>query len=180
MSKATNIYAGIIVGAIFIFFVIVPAFNAHSFVGNEIVDAEELRLNFYSDGWEGSTVVDKVPFSYTGFMLAVLASNLFWAGYGLASLIAAIIILREYDKGSIIEIFKKWKTEEVDAGDRAIAPVAVIYTMLIWPLVVLYYLLKYFFIATWWCFTEGMLFLVLAIDKVVPTVSVRINKKREE
>ena len=109
------------------------------------------------------------------FMLSVLASELFWVGYGLFSLVMATMILRSCEGTAwVIEMIKDQKEwDKTNWGDRA-AGILLIFcgTMLVWPIVTLVLFIKW----TAMAFMLLLRLIIIGADKMVPNVSVKLKK----
>jgi hypothetical protein len=108
-------------------------------------------------------------------MLKVLASNLFWVGYGIASLFMAVILLRSCEgaKWMIEALSNSDKWENTSGDDKIGCLLFFLGTMAFWPVV----LLIIMFMQLGKILIMILRLMISLAIKSVPEVSVKVSKK---
>ena len=112
----------------------------------------------------------------TSFLLAVLASNVFWGIYAVASLVAAITMMRIWGKKELAVLTGKAK-ENPGSDSSVIGFIMFAVFFVFWPIIAIGAAIRYLAIVFFKLSLGGLKVVLTTTDKVVPSFEVKVGKK---
>lgn len=110
------------------------------------------------------------------FMFAVLASNVFWGIYAVASLIAAITMMRLWGKKELAVLTGK-REDGHDNMDSTLGTAMFVVFFILWPIIAVVAAVKYLAIIIGKLLVGGLKVVLTTTDKVVPNFEVKVNRE---